>query len=93
MYPSDKRKKREKKSRLDNAVAGTSRIQSFFITNTADEDEICEGNPGNSNGDAVFGLTQQWIRELYFSRLDWVVLDRLQRCTFTLCVGSITSPA
>ena len=42
MYPSDKRprlyapdaaKKREKKSRLDNAVDGTSKIWSFCVTN------------------------------------------------------------
>ena len=45
-------KNREKKRRLDNAVAGTSKIQSFFVTTTAGEDETCEGNPGNSNGDA-----------------------------------------
>ena len=48
MYPSDKRlhlywsgaaKKREKKRRLDNAVAGTSKIQSFFETSTAGADK------------------------------------------------------
>ena len=44
-------KQRGKKRRLDNVVAGTSKIQSFFVTTTAGEDETCEGNPGNSNGD------------------------------------------
>ena len=49
MYPSDKgprlywsgaaKKKREKKRRLDNAVAGTSKIQSFFETSTAGGDK------------------------------------------------------
>ena len=62
MYPSDKRprllasgaaKKREKKRRLDNAVAGTSQIRSFFVTTTAGEDETSEGNPENSKRDAV----------------------------------------
>ena len=32
-------KKREKKRRLDNAVAGTSKIQSFFETSTAGGDK------------------------------------------------------
>ena len=45
-------KKRGKKRRLDNAVAGTSKILSFFVTTTAGEDETCEGNPGNSNSHA-----------------------------------------
>ena len=62
MYPSDKRprlyasgaaKKREKKRRLDNAVADTSKIRSFFVTTTAGEDETSEGNPENSKRDAV----------------------------------------
>ena len=62
MYPPDKRprlyasgdaKKREKKRRLDNAVAGTSIIRSFFVTTTASEDENSEGNPENSKRDAV----------------------------------------
>ncbi len=52
MCPSDKRprlhafgaaNKREKKRRLDNAVADTSKSQSFFETTTADEDETSEG--------------------------------------------------
>ena len=47
------KKKRGKKRRLDNAVAGTSKIQSFFVTTTACEDETSEGNPGNRNDDAV----------------------------------------
>ena len=51
MYPSDKRplvclrcckKKRVKKRRLDNAVAGVSKILSFFVTTTAGEDETSE---------------------------------------------------
>ena len=46
-------KKREKKRRLDNAVAGTSKIRSFFVTTTAGEDETSEGNPENSKRDAV----------------------------------------
>ena len=58
MCPSDKRprlyafgdaNKREKKRRLDNAVAGTSKSQSFIETTTADEDETSEGNPGWMN--------------------------------------------
>ena len=63
MCPSDKPRprlhafgaanKREKKRRLDNAVAGTSKIQSCFETTTAGEYETFEGNPANSNGDAV----------------------------------------
>ena len=62
MYPSDKRprlyasgaaKKREKKRRLDNAVAGTSKIRSFFVTTTAGEDETSEGIQDNSKRDAV----------------------------------------
>ena len=62
MCPSDKPRpclyafgaanKREKKRRLDNAVAGTSKSQSCFETTTAGEDETFEGNPANSNGDA-----------------------------------------
>ena len=61
MYPSDKRplvclwccKNREKKRRLDNAVAGMSKILSFFLTTTAGEDETSEGNPENSKRDSV----------------------------------------
>ena len=34
-------------------MAGTSKIQSFFVTTTADEDGTFERNPGNSSGDAV----------------------------------------
>ena len=34
-------------------MAGTSKIQSFFVTTTAAKDENSEGNPGNSNVDAV----------------------------------------
>ena len=39
--------------RLDNAVAGTSKIRSCFVTTTAGEDETPEGNPENSKRDAV----------------------------------------
>ena len=46
-------KKREKKRRLDNAVAGTSKIRNFFVTTTAGEDETSEGNPEHSKRDAV----------------------------------------
>ena len=46
-------KKREKKRRLDNAVADTRKILRFFVTTTAGEDETSEGNPENSNRDAV----------------------------------------
>ena len=46
-------KKREKKRRLDNAVAGTSKIRNFCVTTTAGEDETSEGNPENSKRDAV----------------------------------------
>ena len=46
-------KKREKKRRLDNAVAGTSKIRRFFLTTTASEDETSERNPENSKHDAV----------------------------------------
>ena len=62
MCPSDERpqlyafcaaNKREKKRRLDNVVASTSKIQSCFETTTASEVETSEGNPGNINGDAV----------------------------------------
>ena len=62
MYPSDKRprlyasgaaKKRVKKHRLDNTVADTSKIRSFFVTTTAGEDGTFEGNPENSKRDAV----------------------------------------
>ena len=35
------------------AVAGTSKILSFFVTTTASEDETFEGNPENSKRDAV----------------------------------------
>ena len=45
--------KREKMRRLDNAVGGTSKIQTFFETPKPGEVETSEGNPGNSNGDAV----------------------------------------
>ena len=34
-------------------MAGTSKIRSFFVTTTAGEDETSEGNPENSNRDAV----------------------------------------
>ena len=59
--PSDKRPlvclrcstKNETKRRLDNAVAGTSKILSFFVTTTAGEDDTSTGNPENSNRDAV----------------------------------------
>ena len=44
---------RGKRRRLDNAVAGTSKIQSFFVTTTAAEDTNSEGNPENSNVDVV----------------------------------------
>ena len=46
-------KKREKNRPLDNAVAGTSKIRSIFVTTTAGEDETSEGNPGNRKSDAV----------------------------------------
>ena len=46
-------KKREKKRRLDNAVADTSKIQSFFVTTAAGEDETSESSPENSKGDAA----------------------------------------
>ena len=46
-------KKRVKKRRLDNAVADTGKIRSFFVTTTAGEDETFEGNPENSKRDAV----------------------------------------
>ena len=39
--------------RLDNTVAGTSKIRSFCVTTTAGEDEISEGNPENSKHDEV----------------------------------------
>ena len=43
-----------KKRRLDNAVAGTSKIRSFFVTTTAPgDDDTFEGNPENSKRDAV----------------------------------------
>ena len=42
-----------KKRRLDNAVADTGKIRSFFVTTTAGEDETFEGNPENSKRDAV----------------------------------------
>ena len=44
------KKKRRKKRRLDNAVAGTSILQSLFVTTTAGEDETSESNRGHSNG-------------------------------------------
>ena len=53
LYASGAAKKRAKKRRLDNAVAGTSKIRSFFVTTTAGEDETSKGNPENSNRDAV----------------------------------------
>ena len=34
-------------------MAGTSKIQSFFVNTTAAKDDNSEGNPGNSNADAV----------------------------------------
>ena len=34
-------------------MAGTSKIRSFFVITTAGEDETSEGNPENSNRDAV----------------------------------------
>ena len=34
-------------------MAGKSKIRTFFVTTTADEDETSEGNPENSNRDAV----------------------------------------
>ena len=46
-------KQREKKRRLDNAVAGMSKILCFFVTSTAGEDETSEGNPENSKRDSV----------------------------------------
>ena len=46
LYTFGDANKREKKRRLDNAVSGTSKSQSFFETTTADEDETSEGNPG-----------------------------------------------
>ena len=46
-------KQREKKRRLDNAVAGMSKILSFFVTTTAGEDETSEGNPENNKRDSV----------------------------------------
>ena len=46
-----RRAARAAKCRLDNAVSGTSKI--LLKNTTADEDEASEGNPGNSNGDAV----------------------------------------
>ena len=39
LYASDAAKKRGKARWLDNAVAGTSKIQRFFVTTTAAEDE------------------------------------------------------
>ena len=59
--PSDKRPrvyacgaaiKRDKKRRLDNAVAGTSNI-SFFVTTTAGDNEPSDGNRGKCNDDVV----------------------------------------
>ena len=37
LYASGAAKKLEKKRRLDNAVVGTSKIRSFFVTTIADE--------------------------------------------------------
>ena len=63
MYPLDKRprlyasgaaNKREKKRRLDKAVAGASKIRRFFVTTTAGEDETSEGNPENCKRDSVY---------------------------------------
>ena len=42
-----------KKRRLDNAVTDASKIQSFFVTTTAGEDETFEGNTENRKRDAV----------------------------------------
>ena len=53
LYASDAAKKREKKRRLDNAVAGTSKIRRFVLTTTAGEDETSEGNLENSKREAV----------------------------------------
>ena len=39
--------------RLNNAVGGTSKIQTFFETPKPGEVETSEGNTGNSNGYAV----------------------------------------
>ena len=50
--PSVLQKKREKKRRLDNAVAGPGKIPSFFVTTTAGEDETSEDNPENNKRDA-----------------------------------------
>ena len=53
MHASGAAKKREKKRRLDNVVAGKSKIRSLCVTTTACEDETSEGNPENSKRDAV----------------------------------------
>ena len=53
LYASGAAKKREKKLRLDSAVADTSKIRSFFLTSMAGEDETSECNPENSKRDAV----------------------------------------
>ena len=62
MCPSDKRprpyvfgaaNKREKMLRLDNAVGGIRKIQTFFETPKPGEVDNSKGTPGNSNGDAV----------------------------------------
>ena len=53
VHASGAAKKREKKRRLDNAVADTSNIRSFCVTTAAGEDETSEGNPENSKRDAV----------------------------------------
>ena len=43
----------KKKHGLANEVVGPSKIQRFFLTTTAGEDETSLDNPGNSNDDAV----------------------------------------
>ena len=45
-------KKREKKRRLDSAVADTSKIRFFFLTTMAGEDETSECTPENSKAPA-----------------------------------------
>ena len=48
-----RRRVRAAKRRLRNAVAATKKIHSLFVTTTAGDGEISEGNLGNSNGDSV----------------------------------------
>ena len=77
MYPPDlpsrlyasgarglQQKIRGKKGRLDNAVAGSSKSQDFFVTTTAGEDETSEANPRNSSGDAVDRGIQEELGDL-----------------------------